>query len=1291
MKNPLEVDRKHMIATDELEEDELKKTQLHKTFLNSFYKIVVQDNNTTYRRVEIVQLTKIENKANSNTDEQKLTFVTKLTKPNEQNYTYEFPEVLSETSFFLFQKVNRPMEIFPILKTTTPKILRSQHHIYIAAMSMKALNQVGSGAVALTYVNAANHQKKIAMRYYPHINSKLLSTLAMDGAIKFIKKYCQVRETDNTVIFTQESDIFHNMTRNISNSTRGQHRTLVEKAKANVNITSTSFVLLAKTEQNPAIDVATKTLSDAGNRLNTTKGFIDVFEPAPVSKQDEAAKELAKKQQHEQIARDAAIQQEGIGMREFINAVTTMDDFIKITSINTRQSVPSGSSGEWAKLVKMATTKVLDTKEMEEKSLWLRGLIMLPSMYLPARASITQIGNHMSKQTPFTLEESTKKSDKNNQQSVTKSVLSRKAESAALNNCLGKYVKLLQQDINRKVIMGGDNGHKKQIDETSSSQKESNNNNEEHTAEIVSCDVINNHMAAPKEAAAVDEENEQQQQQQQNEKNNEDPASAEDTPPSTEENNNNNTDQQQDHKFSAANIKKQLLSKFPSRKVENQFNADSPVKVTPIQKSAIIESVKKMNKHAAKSIDAWNRNILMTALVVDPSIAEDLGEIVSMIASSHTTKEDYETTPFVHFDRFTMDIVRAGRLVGIPKPEGGMRPIVIGSFLAKLTGSAILRRCGVNSIPDQFAINQPNGAKIIGHKAREYYISKEKAIIRIDIKNAYNATVRKRIVEQMTEEKMDKDLICYFNTMYQPASKLVILGRKQQHEIIESDEGIRQGDGPSSYFFCLAMRKARDIIVKTYPDNSKVHNMAYMDDTTIAVDPEIAADVTLCAIGALEQCGFEVNRDKSAIICQQPERLQQIENNNNNNEDAANNNNSSSSKFPIPIADPKLLFKMLGINITNNFEEYNEVIKERITTFFDVLDNLTIHPEIKHLILHLCGKPKLLYYCETTPPQYGREVVELFDKKAKESFATLIDIKDSNTITPEILYDKFGGNLPHYSKHHQELYSNCVANALTGGRMQNNIHGLLISSDIEKFKSPECSHDRLWTHWLNSTSTKLHQLSAHEYTTALAIRCSLVPDLISEKMGESVRCGCSTMIKVRTELARHLCSCTEMSKLEYANRHTYVKHAIRSVLTQYGVQSDNEPNYYNYTTGNCRPDITVRMVGTKNIAIDLTIVKPDPNEIGAAAKRAAETKEKIHGAAVAAFDHIFIPFALETTGHMDASCFLFFKLIRNEVQFHHRIQFQRDFFGAISTALARFRAHSMISAANQCLSGMRTI
>jgi hypothetical protein len=673
-----------------------------------------------------------------------------------------------------------------------------------------------------------------------------------------------------------------------------------------------------------------------------------------------------------------------------------------------------------------------------------------------------------------------------------------------------------------------------------------------------------------------------------------------------------------------------------------------------------------MSKHAATAIDGWNRNILMTALTVDPSIAEDLGIITAKIASSHSTDEN--NNHFVYYTRTVMDIIRAGRLVGIPKPEGGMRPIVIGSFLAKLTGSAVLRRAGVTKIPDQYAINCPNGAKIIGHRARHEY-QNNKAIIRLDIKNAYNATSRKTILEQLVQEEVDSDVISFFNTMYQPSSKLFILGSNGDFETIEMNEGIRQGDGPSSYFFCLAMRKARDILVKKYPNQQQMINMAFMDDTTICADPELAEDIILTAIAALEECGFEVNKEKSAVICKV---------------DMKNSNQDSSGVFPIPIASNDEQFKMLGINITDNYEEYNNTLKKRIACFFEILQHLDVHAEIKHLILHLCGKPKLLYYCETTPPEFTEEVTKMFDDLATKAFADLIGVKDSTKLSSEILHDRFGGNIPDYYSNRNELYGNSRAYALSnGGRMNNSIGGLLTTCNVENFKSPECSHDRQWTHYVHSTTTE--QLTNHEYRTALAVRCGLAPDYVVEAMGETVRCSCSTMITVRTELARHLCSCDKMCSLTFANRHTFVKDAIRFVLARYGVSSTNEPNYYSYNVGDCRPDITVRMNNSKNIAIDVTIVKPDATEIGKAAKEAAAKKTAKHQEPVAAFGHIFMPFAVETTGHFDSECFQFFRAVRQQVVFHHRAQFQRDFFGGISVALARYRATTMQNVANNTI------
>ena len=70
-----------------------------------------------------------------------------------------------------------------------------------------------------------------------------------------------------------------------------------------------------------------------------------------------------------------------------------------------------------------------------------------------------------------------------------------------------------------------------------------------------------------------------------------------------------------------------------------------------------------------------------------------------------------------------------------------------------LAGSCILKRCGYNKIP--FAFNTHNGAIIIGLKNRIF-----------DVKNAFNATSRKRRLEVMEEDRIDDDLITYFHTLY---------------------------------------------------------------------------------------------------------------------------------------------------------------------------------------------------------------------------------------------------------------------------------------------------------------------------------------------------------------------------------------------------------------------------------------------------------------------------------------------------------------------------------------------
>jgi len=259
-----------------------------------------------------------------------------------------------------------------------------------------------------------------------------------------------------------------------------------------------------------------------------------------------------------------------------------------------------------------------------------------------------------------------------------------------------------------------------------------------------------------------------------------------------------------------------LQTKFPPRLPQNHFENSKFRKVSSIQDHIVMSVLKKMSKSAANALDGWCRDLLMCAAIGDHTIITELGTILSWIISSNTNNNTSLVNTFEYFDETVMIILRASRLVGIPKPDNGIRPIVIGSFFIKFAGTCILKRCGYNKIPDQFAFNVINGAVIVGLKSRVLY-QQGKALIRFDVKNAYNATPRKRVLQIMEEDNIEPDLITYFHTVYGPNSDLVMYGPDYKVHIIKAEEGLRQGDAPSTYLFCLVMRRVRDAIIQKYP------------------------------------------------------------------------------------------------------------------------------------------------------------------------------------------------------------------------------------------------------------------------------------------------------------------------------------------------------------------------------------------------------------------------------------------------------------------------------------------
>ena len=447
---------------------------------------------------------------------------------------------------------------------------------------------------------------------------------------------------------------------------------------------------------------------------------------------------------------------------------------------------------------------------------------------------------------------------------------------------------------------------------------------------------------------------------------------------------------------------------------------------------------------------------------------------------------------------------------------------------------------------------------------------------------------------------------------------------------------------------------------------------------------------------------FKINVEKSAIICKDGITI---------------TSNSTDAAAPtISIADPSKPFKMLGGIINDVYTEVHEMIRGRIDRFFDSLDELSVHPEVKHTIMYFSGNPKLVYFAATTPPEHARCIVEHFDRRCKLSFARLIDA-DVASISNELLHADEGAGIPNYVEHHAAIYANSRAAALVGTPNQR----VKLTSSSAITSHVEAEYDSQWLRYVHPTLSR--QLQPSLYATALAMRVLKIPRFIHDPRVPK-RCNCGALAISEPEIIAHALTCEKFSRITPGARHTFLKASIRGVASAHGIPSSNEPNFYEYeepaqtrqqplnnvtcnttnrtirdaaaasssshvTIAKQRPDATFYLSSGYTIVTDYTIVTPDSNahgsRPGAAAARAADEKRRTHHAAAAAAGHEFIPFAAETTGHFDSSVYKFVNKIAQFAAPVHQHPLRRDILGAASTALAQYRALAVVNACHEQL------
>ena len=223
------------------------------------------------------------------------------------------------------------------------------------------------------------------------------------------------------------------------------------------------------------------------------------------------------------------------------------------------------------------------------------------------------------------------------------------------------------------------------------------------------------------------------------------------------------------------------------------------------------------------------------------------------------------------------ELLVTARLIMVPKPDGGLRPITIQCAIQRMLGTLAndeARRILGNYLrPIQLGGGFRSGAEIL---AREMAAAYEQGdlIMKVDISNAFNTTRRRKMFDQVMERV--PGIARYFRFQY---GREADLRGNQGSVIATSATGVGQGHPCSPLYFELGIHAAllelaakvgeiedeQDLLTPHDPVGRKGSVTAYEDDTLIRGEARIMNKIGPLVAAHFETHGFVVKIVKSKI------------------------------------------------------------------------------------------------------------------------------------------------------------------------------------------------------------------------------------------------------------------------------------------------------------------------------------------------------------------------------------------------------------------------------------------
>ncbi len=312
-------------------------------------------------------------------------------------------------------------------------------------------------------------------------------------------------------------------------------------------------------------------------------------------------------------------------------------------------------------------------------------------------------------------------------------------------------------------------------------------------------------------------------------------------------------------------------------------------------------------------------------------------------------------------DEAVSDLLRASRLVAIPKRDGGVRPLAVGEALGRLAAKLVLaplKPSLLNVFGSLQACLERAGAERIVHEARAALAS-GRTVLALDMRNAFNSVDRTAILEAVTA--LEPRLLRAAETGYLLPSRLFFAGSE-----LVSSKGVRQGDVLGPVFFSLAIHGALLQVQKSFP---RVHVRAYLDDVTLFGNGADLVAAAQMLEKLLENIGLLVNSAKCGVI----------------GPDAHFVFNALGVPAPTSL---RILGAFLGPD-----PEVMAAVLERQTDQTALLGSIDfLEPSIRLAIIRFCAHPRLNFLVRTHPAELMASPCLAFDEAILAAVLRLLGV-----------------------------------------------------------------------------------------------------------------------------------------------------------------------------------------------------------------------------------------------------------------------------------------------------------